>query len=143
MNVVLTYRGRQITDADVAFVRKLIAENPAMHRRAISLASLSGLGVEAAERRAEGWRLSESVAAVAPSRTYSTTGPTEPTRQSRRSKPAGQRTFRSIAHRCALLCANCSLSRSDKCGAQKMSRCLPPFSISTTNWATPSLSANS
>ena len=37
MNVVLTYRGRQITDADVAFVRKLIAENPAMHRRAISL----------------------------------------------------------------------------------------------------------
>lgn len=37
MNVVLTYRGRRITDADVAFLRKLIADNPAMHRRALSL----------------------------------------------------------------------------------------------------------
>lgn len=36
MNVLLTYRGRRVTDADVAFVRKLIAENPSMHRRALS-----------------------------------------------------------------------------------------------------------
>jgi hypothetical protein len=36
MNVILTYRGRIVTDADVAFLRRLIAENPAMHRRAIS-----------------------------------------------------------------------------------------------------------
>jgi hypothetical protein len=36
MNVILTYRGRSISEADVAFLRKVIAENPAMHRRAIS-----------------------------------------------------------------------------------------------------------
>jgi hypothetical protein len=36
MNVILTYRGRTITDADLDFLRQLIAENPAMHRRAIS-----------------------------------------------------------------------------------------------------------
>ena len=36
MNVLLTYRGRRVTDADVTFVRKLIAENPSMHRRALS-----------------------------------------------------------------------------------------------------------
>jgi hypothetical protein len=37
MNVILTYRGRHVTDADVAFLRKLIAEHPAMHRKALSL----------------------------------------------------------------------------------------------------------
>ena len=37
MNVILTYRGRSVTDADVAFLRKLIAENPAMRRKALSL----------------------------------------------------------------------------------------------------------
>lgn len=36
MNVILTYRGRSVTDADVAFLRKLIAELPAMHRKALS-----------------------------------------------------------------------------------------------------------
>lgn len=36
MNVLLTYRGRRVTDADVAFVRTLIAENFSMHRRALS-----------------------------------------------------------------------------------------------------------
>lgn len=36
MSVILTYRGRSVTDADVAFLRKLIAEHPAMHRRGIS-----------------------------------------------------------------------------------------------------------
>ena len=36
MNVLLTYRGRRVTDADAAFVRKLIAENPSMRRRALS-----------------------------------------------------------------------------------------------------------
>jgi hypothetical protein len=36
MNVILTYRGRSVTDADVAFLRKLIAEHPAMHRKALS-----------------------------------------------------------------------------------------------------------
>jgi hypothetical protein len=36
MNVILTYRGRSVTEADVAFLRKLIAENPAMHRKALS-----------------------------------------------------------------------------------------------------------
>lgn len=36
MNVILTYRGRSVTEADVVFVRQLIAQNPAMHRRALS-----------------------------------------------------------------------------------------------------------
>ena len=36
MNVILTYRGRNVTDVDVAFLRKLIAEQPTMHRKAIS-----------------------------------------------------------------------------------------------------------
>ncbi len=36
MNVILTYRGRSVTDADVAFLRKLIAENPGMRRKALS-----------------------------------------------------------------------------------------------------------
>lgn len=36
MSVILTYRGRSVTDADVAFLRTLIAKHPAMHRRAIS-----------------------------------------------------------------------------------------------------------
>jgi hypothetical protein len=37
MNVILAYRGRSVTDADVAFVRKLIADQPALSRRALSL----------------------------------------------------------------------------------------------------------
>jgi hypothetical protein len=37
MNVILTYRGRSVTEADVAFLRKLIAENPTMRRNALSL----------------------------------------------------------------------------------------------------------
>jgi hypothetical protein len=36
MNVILTYRGRDITNADVVFLRKLIAEQPTMHRKALS-----------------------------------------------------------------------------------------------------------
>jgi hypothetical protein len=36
MNVILTYRGRTVTDADVAFLRQLIAEHPTLHRRGIS-----------------------------------------------------------------------------------------------------------
>jgi hypothetical protein len=36
MDAILTYRGRSVTDADVVFLRKLIAEHPAMHRKAIS-----------------------------------------------------------------------------------------------------------
>lgn len=36
MNVILTYRGRRVTDADVAFLRKLIAEHPEMHRKGLS-----------------------------------------------------------------------------------------------------------
>jgi hypothetical protein len=36
MNVILTYRGRSVTDADAAFVRKLIADHPAMSRRGLS-----------------------------------------------------------------------------------------------------------
>lgn len=36
MNVILTYRGRSVTDVDVAFLRKLIAEHPVMHRKALS-----------------------------------------------------------------------------------------------------------
>jgi hypothetical protein len=36
MDVLLTYRGRRVTDADVEFVRELIAENPAMNRRVLS-----------------------------------------------------------------------------------------------------------
>lgn len=37
MNVILSYRGRSVTDDEVAFLRKLIAEHPAMHRKALSL----------------------------------------------------------------------------------------------------------
>jgi hypothetical protein len=36
MEVKLTYRGRIITDADVTFIRKLIAEHPTASRRALS-----------------------------------------------------------------------------------------------------------
>lgn len=36
MNIVLTYRGRSVSDGDVAFLRKLIADHPEMHRRALS-----------------------------------------------------------------------------------------------------------
>ena len=36
MNVILTYRGRSVTQADVAFLRKLIADNPTLNRRALS-----------------------------------------------------------------------------------------------------------
>ncbi|HLB80039.1 MAG TPA: Druantia anti-phage system protein DruA, partial [Dongiaceae bacterium] len=37
MTTVLSYRGRDVTDADVAFIRDLIAANPAASRRALSL----------------------------------------------------------------------------------------------------------
>ena len=37
MSIILTYRGRSVSDADVAFLRTLIAEHPGMRRRAISL----------------------------------------------------------------------------------------------------------
>lgn len=36
MEARLKYRGRVVTDADVAFIRKLIAENPAASRKALS-----------------------------------------------------------------------------------------------------------
>jgi len=36
MNVVATYRGRMITDADVVFINELIAAHPTLHRRALS-----------------------------------------------------------------------------------------------------------
>lgn len=37
MNALLTYRGRSVTAADVAFVRDLIVAHPALSRRALSL----------------------------------------------------------------------------------------------------------
>jgi len=37
MDTVLKYRGRQVTDADVAFIRELITSNPEASRRALSL----------------------------------------------------------------------------------------------------------
>jgi hypothetical protein len=36
MEPILTYRGRTLTDDDVAFIRRLIADNPALSRRALS-----------------------------------------------------------------------------------------------------------
>ena len=36
MNRLLTYRGRTITDDDVAFLRQLIADQPTLSRRALS-----------------------------------------------------------------------------------------------------------
>lgn len=36
MDVVLRYRGREVTPSDVAFIRQLIAEHPAASRRALS-----------------------------------------------------------------------------------------------------------
>lgn len=36
MNVILTYRGRVVTDADVAFIKQLIAAHPTLSRRALS-----------------------------------------------------------------------------------------------------------
>ena len=35
-DVLLTYRGRQIRQADVLFLRELIAQNPDLSRRALS-----------------------------------------------------------------------------------------------------------
>jgi hypothetical protein len=37
MNALLTYRGRTITDADVAFLRQFIADHPTLTRKGISL----------------------------------------------------------------------------------------------------------
>ena len=37
MNVILTYRGRSVTENDVAFVRQLISDNSTLARRALSL----------------------------------------------------------------------------------------------------------
>jgi hypothetical protein len=37
MDAVLTYRGREVTSADVTFIRKLIAKNPKASRRSLSL----------------------------------------------------------------------------------------------------------
>jgi hypothetical protein len=36
MEPILTYRGRTLTDDDVVFIRRLIADNPALSRRALS-----------------------------------------------------------------------------------------------------------
>ena len=36
MNALLTYRGRSVTEAEVAFLRQLIADHPAWHRQALS-----------------------------------------------------------------------------------------------------------
>ena len=36
MNVKLRYRGREVTDADVVFIQRLIAEHPELSRRALS-----------------------------------------------------------------------------------------------------------
>ncbi|MFQ5401816.1 MAG: hypothetical protein ACE5E7_19740, partial [Anaerolineae bacterium] len=36
MNVRLKYRGRLVTDADVAFIQELIAAHPTLSRRALS-----------------------------------------------------------------------------------------------------------
>ena len=36
MEVKLTYRGRAVTDADVAFIRQLITAHPTASRRALS-----------------------------------------------------------------------------------------------------------
>jgi hypothetical protein len=36
MNVILKYRGRQVTDAEVAFIRELIAAHPTLSRRRLS-----------------------------------------------------------------------------------------------------------
>jgi hypothetical protein len=36
MNVRLQYRGREVTDADVAFIQRLIADHPELSRRALS-----------------------------------------------------------------------------------------------------------
>ncbi len=33
----MTYRGRRITEADVAFIRQLIADHPTLHRRGLSV----------------------------------------------------------------------------------------------------------
>jgi hypothetical protein len=38
MDAVLTYRGRSVTSADVAFIRELIASKPSASRRALSIA---------------------------------------------------------------------------------------------------------
>jgi hypothetical protein len=37
MQVVLSYRGRQVTEADAAFIRKLIGQHPGASRRALSV----------------------------------------------------------------------------------------------------------
>jgi len=36
MSAVLKYRGRVVTDAEVAFIRQLIAAHPSLSRRALS-----------------------------------------------------------------------------------------------------------
>ena len=36
MNVILKYRGREVTDADVAFIQQLIDVHPTLSRRALS-----------------------------------------------------------------------------------------------------------
>ena len=36
MNVILKYRGREVTDGEVAFIRELIAKHPTLSRRRLS-----------------------------------------------------------------------------------------------------------
>ena len=36
MNVILKYRGRVVTDAELAFIRELIAAQPGLSRRGLS-----------------------------------------------------------------------------------------------------------
>ena len=36
MNVILKYRGREVTDGEVAFIRELIARHPTLSRRRLS-----------------------------------------------------------------------------------------------------------
>jgi len=44
MDAVLRYRGREITDEDVGFVRQLIAQRPEASRRALSIAVCEAWG---------------------------------------------------------------------------------------------------
>src|SRR3990170_1096008 len=129
MNVVLTYRGRRVTEADVAFLRKLIADNPAMNRRALS--------VEVC--RAWDWRQPNGVLKEGICRSLML----QLHRAGHLELPPPRARYDHRVRRCGLRCGRCSRFHFNRCGGPSRSPYSTPCCTNTTSWGTPSRSASS
>jgi hypothetical protein len=141
MNALLTYRGRTVTDEDLAFLQKLIADQPTLSRKAISQQVC----------QAWNWRqlngvLKEAVCRGLLLRLH---------REGHLQLPAPRHQHTNLAgwHRRALTVPidrtpiespwpTFCRSRSASYGARTMSRCSKPCCTSTTSWVTRSRLAN-